>query len=206
MVGFTSGILKKYMLYCEKLRYNHITNVQGEKPMKELWKKFDEVELTHSSVHHLMAMHELLKKNGYVRGVDIANHLNISRSSVSITLKKIKHKGYIVEDENKFFHLTDEGLSLINSVLSKRRIIQLFFKSVLNLPESIAEAEACKVEHLLEEETGHKLMSFMGFFMSNSKIAASFRKDFKNFTFQCNKTENCEICELDCYLAQGQKH
>ena len=174
--------------------------------MKELWKKFDEVELTHSSVHHLMAMHVLLKKNGYVRGVDIANQLNISRSSVSITLKKIKHKGYIVEDENKFFHLTADGQALINSVLSKRRIIQLFFKSVLNLPDRIAEAEACKVEHLLEEETGHKLMSFMGFFMSNSKVATNFRKSFENFTYQCQETENCQICELDCYLTQNIRH
>lgn len=174
--------------------------------MKELWKKFDEVELTHSSVHHLMAMHELLKRNGYVRGVDIANHLNISRSSVSITLKKIKYKGYIVEDENKFFHLTDDGLALINSVLSKRRIIKLFFKSVLDLPEHIAEAEACKVEHLLEEETGHKLMSFMGFYMSDSDAASMFRKHFENFTYQCQETENCQICELDCYLAQNSKH
>ena len=174
--------------------------------MKELWKKFDEVELTHSSVHHLMAMHELLKKNGYVRGVDIANHLKISRSSVSITLKKIKHKGYIVEDENKFFHLTNDGQALINSVLSKRRIIQLFFKSVLDLPDQIAEAEACKVEHLLEEETGHKLMSFMGFFMSNSKAATDFRKNFKNFTYKCQETENCQICELSCYLAQNGRH
>lgn len=194
------------MLYSGKLSLWLYNKCSRQKPMKELWKKFDEVELTHSSVHHLMAMHELLKKNGYVRGVDIANHLNISRSSVSITLKKIKNKGYIVEDENKFFHLTDEGLALINSVLSKRRIIQLFFTSVLDLPEQIAEAEACKVEHLLEEQTGHKLMSFMGFFESNSKIAADFRKDFKNFTYQCNKTENCEICELDCYLAQSHKH
>jgi DtxR family Mn-dependent transcriptional regulator len=174
--------------------------------MKELWKKFDEVELTHSSVHHLMAMHELLKKNGYVRGVDIANHLSISRSSVSITLKKIKSKGYILEDENKFFHLTDDGQALINSVLSKRRIIQLFFKSVLNLPDRIAEAEACKVEHLLEEETGHKLMSFMGFYMSNSEIAADFRMNFKNFTYKCEEIENCEICELDCYVAQSESH
>jgi DtxR family Mn-dependent transcriptional regulator len=172
------------------------------KRMKELWKKFDEVELTHSSVHHLMAMHELLKKNGYVRGVDIANHLNISRSSVSITLKKIKSKGYIVEDANKFFHLTENGQALINSVISKRRIIQMFFKSVLDLPDHIAEAEACKVEHLLEEQTGHKLMSFMGYFMSDSKTASEFRNKFKHFTYQCDETENCKICELNCYLAE----
>jgi DtxR family Mn-dependent transcriptional regulator len=171
--------------------------------LKELWKKYDEVELTHSSVHHLMAMHELLKKHGYVRGVDVANHLNISRSSVSITLKKLKSKGYIVEDENRFFQFTDHGEELINSVLSKRRIIQMFFRNVLNLSDSLAEAEACKVEHLIAEETGQKLMSFMGFYLSDETAADDFRKKFKEFTFQCQNTENCDVCELDCYMANS---
>jgi len=169
--------------------------------MKELWKKFDEVELTHSSVHHLMAMHELLKKNGYVRGVDIATHLNISRSSVSITLKKLKLKGYVDEDDNKFFQFTEHGKELINSVLSKRRIIQSFFKNVLDLPDELAESEACKVEHLLEEQTGQKLMSFMGYFLSGATPAEKFRNKFKDFSYQCHATENCEICELNCYFS-----
>ena len=172
--------------------------------MKELWKKYDEVELTHSSVHHLMAMHELLKKHGYVRGVDVANQLNISRSSVSITLKKLKSKGYISEDENRFFQFTEHGQELINSVLSKRRIIQSFFRNVLNLSAALAEAEACKIEHLLDEQTGQKLMSFMGFFMSGEIEAEAFRNKFKEFTFRCQKTENCNICELNCYMAGNQ--
>jgi DtxR family transcriptional regulator, Mn-dependent transcriptional regulator len=172
--------------------------------MKEVWKKFDEVELTHSSVHHLMAMHELLKKNGYVRGVDIANHLNISRSSVSITLKKLKARGYVVEDANKFFQFTEHGKELINSVLSKRRIIQTFFKNVLNLSDDLAEEEACKVEHLLNRETGQKLMSFLGYYLSEDPSAAHFREDYRDFTYRCQATDNCDICELTCYMSNRE--
>lgn len=170
--------------------------------MKELWKKFDEVELTHSSVHHLMAMHDLLNKNGYVRGVDIAKYLNISRSSVSITLKKLINKGYVTEDENKFFQFTDHGKELINSVLSKRRIIRQFFRDVLGLSEPLAESEACKVEHLLEEETGQKLMSFVGYYLSQNENAKKFRDDFDTFHYKCAQTENCEFCEVECYFAK----
>ncbi len=173
--------------------------------MKEVWKKFDEVKLTHSSVHHLMAMQELLQKNGYVRGVDIANHLNISRSSVSITLRKLIAKGYIHEDENKFFHFNEMGKELINGVLSKRRIIRMFFVNVLNLNEELAEVEACKIEHLLEEDTGHKLLSFMGFFLSNQKAAKNFRKNFLDFIPKCDEVDDCSICTIDCYLAGGDK-
>ncbi|MBD3223566.1 MAG: winged helix DNA-binding protein [Caldithrix sp.] len=172
--------------------------------MKEVWRKFDEVELTHSSVHHLMAMHELLKSHGYVRGIDIANYLDISRSSVSITMKKLLNKGYITEDENKFYRFTEHGEELINSVLSKRRIIRTFFHKALNLPETLAESEACKIEHLLEEETGQRLMSFMGFFLSEGRAAREFRNQFQSFTYHCNQFDECEVCELECYFA-GEK-
>lgn len=168
---------------------------------KTTWKKFDEVELTHSSVHHLMAMHDLLNRYGYVRGVDIAKYLKISRSSVSITIHKLIKKGYILEDENKFYHFTEKGKELINNVLSKRRIIQLFFEKVLNLAPDVADAEACKVEHLLEEATGQKLMSFLGFYLSNAQEAQNFRQAFQNFVYDCNQVESCEICEMDCYFA-----
>ncbi len=169
--------------------------------LKETWKKFDEIELTHSSVHHLMAMHQLLKRNGYVRGIDIARYLDISRSSVSITVHKLVKKGYIREDENKFYHFTDKGLELINNVLSKRRIIHLFFERVLNLPEDKAEEEACKIEHLLEEETGQKLMNFVGFFLSEQQEAKKFRKALESFIYECSAVDSCEFCEMDCYFA-----
>ena len=168
--------------------------------MKDLWKKFDEVELTHSSVHHLMAMHELLEKNGYVRGVDISKHLHISRSSVSITLHKLINRGYVEEDENKFYQFTERGKDLINGVLSKRNIIKIFFEKALKMEPDIAEAEACKIEHLLGENTGQKLLGFMGFFLSSRKEVLDFREKYQEFQLECNNTENCDICETECYF------
>lgn len=173
--------------------------------MKEVWKKFDQVELTHSSVHHLMAMQDLLNKNGYVRGVDIANFLNISRSSVSITLRKLIAKGYVREDENKFFHFEDTGKDLVDSVLHKRSIIKKFFSDALGLTEELAEAEACKVEHLLEEETSHRLLSFMGYFLSGQKPAKAFINGLNKFTPSCEHHEECNLCESECYFAGKNK-
>jgi len=61
--------------------------------IKDVWKKFDETELRHSSVHHLLAVDTLLTEQGYVRATDVANYLQLSRASVSITLKKLRDKG-----------------------------------------------------------------------------------------------------------------
>jgi DtxR family Mn-dependent transcriptional regulator len=173
--------------------------------MKDLWKKFEENGLTHSSIHHLMAIYSLLKENGYARGIDIANHLHISRSSVSITVNKLVSKGFVEEDQNKFFHFTNKGEKLINAVLSKRRILRMFFKEVLNLPEETAEEDACKIEHLLTKETGETLMNFVGFFLSEDPVAEKFKKQYKSFVYNCDTKSDCKICELSCYLA-GKDH
>lgn len=173
--------------------------------MKDLWKKFEEDGLTHSSIHHLMAIYNLLKENGYARGIDIANHLHISRSSVSITISKLKSKGFVDEDQNKFYHFTRKGETLINAVLSKRRILRMFFKEVLNLPDETAEEDACKIEHLLTQETGEKLMNFIGFFLSDNPESIAFKEKYRSFVYECEDFEDCKICEANCYLA-GKNH
>jgi DtxR family Mn-dependent transcriptional regulator len=173
--------------------------------MKDVWKKYDETELTHSSVHHLVAINTLLKENGYARSVDIANHLNISRASVSITINKLKDKGFIAEDKNKFLQLSKKGSSIVNSVLSKRKIIDLFFTKVLALSPDESEINACKTEHLISEHAGRKLISLLGFFLSDQKEAVNFRKKFKKFNYICTAINDCEICELDCYFNNNKR-
>ncbi len=169
--------------------------------MKEIWKKFDETELTHSSAHHLMAIHTLLKENGYARGIDIAHYLDITRGSVSITLNKLKAKGYISEDSNKFYQLTESGQQVVDSILSKRHIVESFFRDVLQIPAEIAEEDACKVEHLLTRETGQRMMTFLGYYLSENPEAKSFREGLHSFSYLCRETGECEICEVSCYLA-----
>jgi len=168
--------------------------------MKDVWKKFEQTELTHSSIHHLLAINSLLKENGYSRSVDVANHLNISRASVSITVTKLREKGFVREDKNRFLRLSKKGKNLVNSVLTKRRIVQQFFREVLDLSSQDAEVEACKVEHLLSEPTGKKLISFMGYFLSDQTDAIKFRKGLENFNHVCETAEDCPVCELECFF------
>jgi DtxR family Mn-dependent transcriptional regulator len=171
--------------------------------VKDIWKRFEQTELTHSSVHHLLAINSLLRENGYSRSVDVANHLNISRASVSITVTKLRDKGFVREDKNRFLRLSKKGAELVNSVLSKRRIVEKFFKEVLDLSFQEAEIEACKVEHLLSEATGKKLISFMGYFLSTQQDAVKFREGLEKFNYVCNATSECNVCELDCFFKQN---
>ena len=168
--------------------------------MKDVWKKFEENGLTHSSVHHLMAIAFLLKKNGYARGIDVANYLDISRSSVSVTLHKLLAKGYIAEDNNKFYQLTDAGNDITNDVLSTRRIVKKFFADILGVTEQLAEEDACQIEHLLHHETSTKLFKFISFLNTETNNGSDFLKRFYRFEHKC--TVDCDVCDEDCFYAK----
>ncbi len=172
-----------------------------ENPQKDVWKKFEENGLTHSSVHHLMAIALLLKKNGYARGIDVANYLDISRSSVSVTLHKLLAKGYIAEDANKFYQLTAAGNEITNDVLSTRRIVKKFFTDVLGVSEQIAEEDACQIEHLLHHETSLKLFKFIRFMDSESMKGSDLLNRFRHFEHKCSG--DCDVCDEDCFYARS---
>ncbi|GAB4171026.1 MAG: metal-dependent transcriptional regulator [Calditrichia bacterium] len=163
-----------------------------------LWKKFDESQLTHSGVHHLMAIYSLIRDRGYARGVDVAKYLNITRGSAFTTLKNLKEKGFITEDENKFYQLSRDGEQIINSVLNIRHVFIQFFRDVLNLSEKEAEEDACKIEHLISTKTAQQLLRFNGFFLNDSPKMNQIREDFKHFLYRCESSESCEVCEVEC--------
>ena len=129
--------------------------------MTDVWKQFEENNITHSAAHHLTAIHELREKRGYARVTDVAKHLNITTGSASTNLKSLKAKGLIVEDDNRFLALTDEGLAIAKAVLSRKGILEKFLVDVLKVSAEQAEIDACKTEHLISSETAKKLTKFV---------------------------------------------
>jgi DtxR family transcriptional regulator, Mn-dependent transcriptional regulator len=132
----------------------------------DVWKQFEENNITHSAAHHLTAIHELREKRGYARVTDVAKHLNITTGSASTNLKSLKSKGLITEDENRFLALTPEGEAIAKAVISRKSILEKFLVEILKVSPEQAEIDACKTEHLISSETAKKLAKFMNEFTS----------------------------------------
>jgi DtxR family Mn-dependent transcriptional regulator len=128
--------------------------------MEDVWKKFEENNITHSAAHHLLAILELREKRGYARVTDVARELNITTGSASINLKSLKAKNLIVEDENKFLALSQEGEALARAVLDRKKIMYQFLVEVLQVTPEQADIDSCKTEHLISGETARKLKEF----------------------------------------------
>jgi len=142
------------------------------------WREFEEDGITHSVAHHLAAIHDLRDRHGYARVSDVARYLGITRGSASLTLKALREKGYVQEDQNKFLSLSDTGHRIVHTVLARREIVRSFLKDVLRIEAQQADADACKVEHLLSVEAGENLCRFVEFLQSDAPVARRFLEEY----------------------------
>ena len=127
----------------------------------EVWKEFSENEITHSGAHHLLAILELTDERGYARVTDVAKSLNITTGSASTNLKNLKNKGFVVEDDNRFLALSPDGKRLAEAIVARRNLLQVFFVDILGVDSHQAEIDACKMEHLMSQETSKKMAGFI---------------------------------------------
>ena len=101
---------------------------------------------------YLEAILVLQEKNGYVRSVDIANHLELSKASVSIAMKNLKENKFIKITDNHEIRLSETGLELAKSVYEKHLMFSEFFIE-LGVPKEIA--------HVVSKTTFDAIKSFV---------------------------------------------
>ena len=165
----------------------------------DVWKEFDHNIITHSAAHHLMALDDLIQKFGYARVSDVARLLNITRGSVSISLKPMKEAGLIVQDENRHLRLSPPGQQLVDAIKAKRMLVKRLLADVLGVNPEQAEIDACKMEHLISAETAGRLVAFLRYVDSDQPSKNAFLAAWKDFESTCgHEPGDCPICEGDC--------
>lgn len=164
-----------------------------------VWKEFDQNVVSHSAAHHLMAIDDLISRLGYARVSDVARQLNITRGSVSISLQPLKKEGLVIQDENRHLRLSDRGQALVDAIKTKREVARRLFAELLGVPPDQAEIDACKLEHLLSNETARRLISFLRFLDAEPQRTTEFIDRWRRFDPSCRQSpEGCSICENDC--------
>lgn len=98
----------------------------------------------------------LRERLGQVRSIDIVKDMGYSKPSVSIAMKKLKEKDLIEIDSKGFITLTEQGECIAEMTYEKHKII---FKLLthIGVSQEVAYEDACKIEHILSEETVIKL-------------------------------------------------
>lgn len=117
------------------------------------------MSLLESGENYLEVIYRLSKTQAEIHAIDIVNDLGFSKPSVSIALKKLRDEQYITIDNYSHIHLTEIGFTIAKKVYERHEVLtNLFIK--LGVNADIAEADACKIEHDLSDETFTAIKKF----------------------------------------------
>ena len=101
---------------------------------------------------YLEAMLMMREKHGYIRSVDVALHLGVTKPSVSYATKRLRESGHITMDKDGLITLTDSGMAVAESMYRRHRVLTQLLMD-LGVEEHIAREDACKLEHDLSEQS-----------------------------------------------------
>jgi DtxR family transcriptional regulator, Mn-dependent transcriptional regulator len=165
------------------------------------WRAFEKNEITHSGAHYLLAIGAAAKEGPPPRAASVARALGVSRAAASLQLRVLVGHGFVRLDEAQGLHLTRPGADLVARVRSKREVVRVFLSDILGVRPVTAEADACKIEHLLSEETGAATVRLIRFLHSGHSAARACLDAFRATTAGCTPGRLCELCFRSCLLA-----
>ena len=116
------------------------------------------MKLHASGEDYLEAVLVLQKQKGMVRSVDIARHMDVSKPSVCHAVATLKDGGFLTMDDGFFLHLTNIGREVAEQIYEKHRFFTERLSAAGVDPET-AEADACRIEHVISDESFQCLKS-----------------------------------------------
>lgn len=112
-----------------------------------------------SAENYLEAILMIKNKKGYVRSIDVANELGVSKPSVSVAMKNFREAGYIVIEPDGNITLTQKGSEIAEKVFKRHEMIaKILIK--LGVDEETAYEDSCKIEHGLSEQSFNKIKEY----------------------------------------------
>ena len=113
-----------------------------------------------SAEDYLESILVLKNQKGFVRSIDIANDLGVSKPSVSVAMKNFREEGYITVDEDGYIDLSEKGLEIAKRVYERHEIISEALMT-LGVSRETALDDSCKIEHVISEESFLKIKEFV---------------------------------------------
>ena len=110
------------------------------------------MKIQKASEDYLESMLMMKEQHGYIRSVDVADHLGVTKPSVTYATKRLRENGYIEMDRDGLITLTDRGMAIAAKMLDRHHTLTKFLIA-LGVDEKTAEEDACKIEHDISDET-----------------------------------------------------
>ena len=92
------------------------------------------------------------ERHGYIRSIDIAEELSVTKPSVSYATKRLRENGYITMDKDGLITLTEKGMTIADRIYDRHKTLTTFLVQ-MGVSVETAALDACKLEHDMSDET-----------------------------------------------------
>ena len=110
------------------------------------------MNLQESGEMYLESILVLSKKKDRVRSIDVVEYMGFSKPSVSRAIGLLRGGGYVNMDADGYLTLTEAGLEVASKIYERHSLLSSFLIS-LGVSEKTADADACKIEHHISDES-----------------------------------------------------
>ena len=84
------------------------------------------MQILRAAEDYLEAMLMMQQKHGYIRSIDIAEQLGVTKPSVTYTTKRLRENGYITMDRDGLITLTPSGMDIASRMLDRHHTLTKF--------------------------------------------------------------------------------
>ena len=120
------------------------------------------MHILESGEMYLETIYVLSKEHDSVRSVDVAEHMGYSKPSVSRAINVLRKNGYIAHSPYGDVALTEKGRELARRVYNTHQLLTAFFTQILKLDPETAEADACRIEHVISQQALDAIEAYLG--------------------------------------------
>lgn len=114
-----------------------------------------------SGENYLETILMLKERKGTVRSIDIARELNFSKPSVSRAMGILRESGFIIMEPSGEIQLTDSGWKKAGEIYGRHQLLTAFLQDVAGVTPEMAEENACRMEHIVDQEVVDGISDFM---------------------------------------------
>jgi Mn-dependent DtxR family transcriptional regulator len=118
---------------------------------------------------------DLINAKGFASVSDIAERMNVSKSSATSIIKKLDKEGYVVHERYRGLALTDSGKNLASKMRHYHQTLTRLLLAI-GIPEKIAKEDAEKIEHGLHSRSLTKLQELVEYLEANPEIVQKLSK------------------------------
>lgn|SRR5487761_66213 len=119
---------------------------------------------------YLEMISELIRAKGFASISDIAERMNVTKSSATSIVKKLHKEGYVLHERYRGLALTDQGKNLASKMKHYHETLTRLLL-VLGIPEKIAREDAERIEHGLHNRSLLRLQALVDYMEANPEIA-----------------------------------